>query len=44
MNVAVLRIKIPSRGWGGWRGNPTGPFSTSFPREVGEPTRAGDLT
>src|SRR5574338_416475 len=31
-------------GWGGWRGNPGGPSSTSFRESVVEPTRAGDLT
>src|SRR5512141_538764 len=39
-----IGIKIPSIGWGGWRGNPSGPSSTSFRESVVEPTRAGDLT
>jgi len=39
----VIGIKIPSRSRGGWGGNPRWPSSTSFPRECGEPTRAGDL-
>jgi len=39
-----IGIKIPSIGWGGWRGNPYGPSSTSFRESVVEPTRAGDLT
>ena len=39
-----FRIKIPSVGWGGWRGNPGKPSSTSFRESVVEPTRAGDLT
>src|SRR6266508_2500582 len=28
-------IKIPSQCWGGWRGIPREPSSTSFPRECG---------
>ncbi len=43
-NDTDKRIKIPSIGWGGWRGNPSDRPPPPFRESVAEPIRAGDLT
>jgi len=35
------KSKSPADDWGGWRGNPCMPPSTSFPRECDEPISSG---
>ena len=43
-NDTDKRIKIPSLGWGGWRGNRSDRPPPPFRESVAEPIRAGDLT
>jgi hypothetical protein len=39
--MGYYKLKSPVDDWGGWKGNPNRPPSTSFPRECDEPIRGG---